>query len=118
MLCQRAKPARDIHDASRVGFADERQEGLRNRDQSEKVRVKRLPERLHIHLARLLIYIERDSGVVDENVQLAEFILDKTMRRLVRRLIVYVKTQELNVQAFGLLFRRRFLPALLVPRAE
>src|SRR5215470_13995709 len=102
MQGQRGEPARDIHDASRVGFADERQEGLRDRDCSEKVRVKRFSERLHIHLARLLAHIERDTGVIHENVQLAEFVLDKTMRGLVGLLIIYVKTQKLYVQAFGL----------------
>jgi hypothetical protein len=66
----------------------------------------------------VLRQIKRDACVIDQNVKLAEIVFDKTASCLVRRLVVYVQLQKLNVQAIAVQFRRRFLPALRVPRAE
>ncbi len=91
---------------------------MRHGDHAEEVRVEGFPEQVLGHVAGREAHIERESGVVDQDIKLAKLLPDKLCRRPVSLGIFHVQMNEMCVEAFGFEFGFRLPPALLVSGAE
>ena len=84
MECIRRQDAGQIHDASRGAFMDQRQQSLGQRHRSEQVGFEGFFQGLCRRMAGRILSpaaIFCDPGIVDENVELAELILNKLYGR-------------------------------------
>ena len=95
--------------------------GLQQRQQRLRYEVRRDDVRLVCLtecLSRKAAEIERDAGVVDENVQASELRLEESRKRLDIRLVGDIEFHGVRVNAFGSQLVRRRLRLCVVSRAQ
>jgi hypothetical protein len=107
---QGAHDTRDVHDASRRRFADQRKQPLGQRHGAEEVRLKSLPQDFHGKgTGRVGAWNKAtgggallpDSGVVDQDVEPSVVTFDKVERFGMRARISHVKRDGIGRITFG-----------------
>ena len=102
--------AREIHDPSRVAFAQKRQERLSSRDEAKNIRFKCLPPHVEwLGASRFVRIMEHHSGVVDEDVEPPMLVLDRGRGLLDAVTAVHVDDDAVRIDPFfAQLFRGSF----------
>ena len=102
--------AREIHDPSRVAFAQQRQERLGGGDEAKNIRFKCLPPNVErLGTGRFVRIMEHHSGVVDEDVEPPMLVLDRSHGLLDAVAAVHVDDDAVRIDALlAQLFRGSF----------
>jgi len=115
---ERTKRARDVDDSAPLGLRQQRQQRLGQRDHTEHVHVIDPAHGVERNFAWPPHLFDRDTGVVYQNVEPAEFGLDPRGGRFNRGHAGHIQNQRAHIQPFGPQAFRRGPAQILIPAAE